>query len=379
MWSMLVFAVGLAAQDLPKGQIVDGVKCQADPQQSYALYLPTNYNPDKPANLILAFDPAARGRMPVERYQAAAEKYGYIVMGSNNSRNGSMESSVAALRAMTADAGTRFAVDARRVYAAGMSGGARVAMMVALSSNGQIAGVIASSAGWPDSKPRKTVPFLVFGTAGTEDFNYLEMRQLDASLASTHHVAIFDGGHTWLPAELAMEAVEWLELHAMKSGVRAKDTLVVETLFARRVSAAAAERNELAHCRAMEALVADFQGMKDVASFAARASICRAQKPVKDQMKKDKADLDGEARLLTEIGTLRRALTDVDRRQQALPELREKLASLKKKSDGPMDTMERRQARRVLRNEAASAREVGGEAAFQKILTDLGITVRRGQ
>ena len=124
---------------------------------------------------------------------------------------------MAAIEAMSADVYTRFRIDEKRVYTAGLSGGARVAMQVALGS-GRIAGVIASSAGFPDSVPRKTAPFDVFGTAGTEDFNYLEMRLLDRSLTTSHHVAIFEGGHTWLSSELAMEAVEWMEIQAMKSG-----------------------------------------------------------------------------------------------------------------------------------------------------------------
>ena len=82
-----------------------------------------------------------------------------------------MEGSIAAVQAMTADLGIRFTIDARRIYTAGMSGGSRVALAVALGSNGQIAGVFASSAGWPDGKSRKLAPFPVFGTAGTEDFS----------------------------------------------------------------------------------------------------------------------------------------------------------------------------------------------------------------
>src|SRR2546427_358384 len=78
----------ILAQDLPRGQIVDEVKCAADPSQSYALYLPSNYSPDRAWSLLVGFHPAARGRAIAETYQAAAEKYGYVVAGSNSSRNG---------------------------------------------------------------------------------------------------------------------------------------------------------------------------------------------------------------------------------------------------------------------------------------------------
>ena len=128
--SWMVAAIALVA-DVPPGQIVDAVTCAADPTQSYALFLPRAYTPDRAWPVILAFDPGGRGRTPVERYQAAADQYGFIVAGSNNSRNNSPEIG-RAVAAMSADVLSRFRVDERRVYVAGMSGGARVAFSVAL-------------------------------------------------------------------------------------------------------------------------------------------------------------------------------------------------------------------------------------------------------
>src|SRR5262245_3615917 len=145
---LMLMAQSLQGVDVPRGQVVPDVKCTADASQSYALYLPSSYSPNREWPVILAFDPGGRGRNGVERYQAAAEKYGYIVAGSNNSRNGSPETGKA-VNAMSSDVFSRFNVDTRRIYAAGMSGGARVAFSVALGSQ-SIAGVMASSAGYPD-------------------------------------------------------------------------------------------------------------------------------------------------------------------------------------------------------------------------------------
>ena len=55
-------ALALTAAELPRGTILDDVKCMADASQSYALYIPSNYSPDRAWSLILAFDPRARGR-----------------------------------------------------------------------------------------------------------------------------------------------------------------------------------------------------------------------------------------------------------------------------------------------------------------------------
>src|SRR6186997_2461019 len=133
------------AGGLPAGQIIDRVTCAADSSQTYALFVPAAYTSDRLWPVIFAFDPGGRGRTPVERYQAAAEQYGFIIAGSNDSRNGSPEF-VKAADAMSSDVTARFNIDPKRIYLAGMSGGSRVALFLALQSD-SIAGVIASSAG----------------------------------------------------------------------------------------------------------------------------------------------------------------------------------------------------------------------------------------
>ena len=105
------------------------------------------------------------------------------------------------------DVSAHFSVDHHRVYTAGVSGGARMATALALS--GLVKGVIACSAGFPepDRVPAK-IAFGFFGTAGTEDFNYREMRKLDQVLGErgmVHRLVVFDGGHEWASAALGQK------------------------------------------------------------------------------------------------------------------------------------------------------------------------------
>jgi dienelactone hydrolase len=238
---------------------VADVKCLADASQSYALYLPSTYSPDKAWPLLMGFHPGARGIAIVEKYRAAAEKYGYIVAASNNSRNGPWAVSERAVVAMTRDLAARFSTDEKRLYATGHSGGARVAMQIALTN--PLAGVIASSAGYPDSVPRSKLKFVVFGTAGDTDFNYIELKLLDNALKTPHRVAIFDGGHTLPPDDLAMEAIEWLELQAIRSGIRPLDDRFLQTLWDNRLAAATAPGvDPVASVERLRALVEGLQG-----------------------------------------------------------------------------------------------------------------------
>ena len=109
---------------IPKNQVVEKLECLNDSLQSYALYLPANYTPDRKWPILYALDPGARGKTPVEHFKEAAEKYGWILAGSNNSRNGPWRRAAEAWSAMTKDMHQRFSIDDDLVYATSFSGGA---------------------------------------------------------------------------------------------------------------------------------------------------------------------------------------------------------------------------------------------------------------
>jgi dienelactone hydrolase len=366
----LASSLGFATQDLPRGVLIDPVTCLDDSSQSYALYLPTTYNAEDPGAVLMGFHAGGRGRAIVETYQAAAERYGYIVAASNNSRNGPWAVSAAAVKAMSSDVAKRFAIDARRVYLTGLSGGARVALQVALGS-ASIAGVIASSAGFPDSEPRQSVPFALFATTGTSDFNYIEMHQLDRKLTSPHRLAVFDGGHTLPPADVALEAIEWLELHAMKSDRRPRDPALIDRLFATREQKISAAQTPIEMLHLLEGLTADFSGLHDMTAQAARLAELSRQPDVKKALSRERSGLDTEARLLTQVFELEASLRDPEQRQSAMGRLRDRLSRLAKDAAAEQDSPQRNQARRMLRAVTAGAAERVQDPEYRKLLAEL--------
>jgi hypothetical protein len=220
--------------------------------------------------------------------------------------------------------------------------------MMALS-NDAIAGVIASSAGYPDSQPRSSVKFAVFGTAGTDDFNYIEMRSLDRKLKTPHYLAVFSGGHTLPPDDVAIEAIEWMEIQAMKSGRRNRDEALIDRLLEKRRAAAEAAAAPVETVHRLEALAADFSGLRDVSGAATRAKALSQQPDVKKALARDR-DLDAaESRMLADIFELEASLGDDERRATALMSLRSRLSALAKKAAEEEESPARSQARRVLR------------------------------
>ncbi len=308
----------LAAQPLAPGMLHARVECRDFPGQSYALYLPSGYTPDRAWPIVFCFDPAARGAVPVEHLLAAAEKLGFILAGSNNARNGPWLRSHAAADAMLRDTQIRFRIDRRLAFAAGFSGGARVACRVAEA--GDFAGVIACGAGFSGAQPPEVVRFAFFGTAGREDFNYQEMRRTDTALAgrgTPHRLVIFEGAHAWMPPAVAERALEWLRLQAVRSGAAAPDDPWVRSVFDSRMREAASLRDEAQAWIEYTALVADFSGLVDTAEVARRAAELGRSRAVRRFLAEEKKAAAREERWFGRMGAAVTFLLDPAARDNA--------------------------------------------------------------
>lgn len=229
-------------QDLETGKLIENVVCQADPGQSYALYLPSAFDPGKKWPILFLFDPGARGAAAVEAFRAAAETYGWVLAGSNNSTNGPMRESAGAAWAVWVDALKRLSFDERRVYAAGFSGGARVASVFPQVINRPIAGVIGCGAGLSSGiKPEDLKAAAFYGLTGLADFNYGEMKNLDLAFDPSgvpHRFLFFEGVHDWPDQAFCARAVGWMEVMAMKGGLRPKDEKLAEAVVGRELEEA---------------------------------------------------------------------------------------------------------------------------------------------
>lgn len=272
-WFLLVHT--LMAQDantFSRGEIIDAVACKNFPDQSYALYLPSYYDPIKQWPAIYIFEPAARGSLPLKHMMPAAEQYGYILICSNNSRNGPWELIFKAGEAMVSDSQERFSVDNDRIYTSGFSGGARAAMAIAVIS-GEIAGVIACGAGFskdPNHAPQKDARFSYLGLIGNKDMNYNEMGEVRKKLTALdidNKLIIFNGGHEWPPEHIMKQGFSWLEVEAMRKGLKEKNDHLIDFLFEYQRRSAQALKDSAHHYEAWQTLTDiknSFNTLKDL-------------------------------------------------------------------------------------------------------------------
>jgi hypothetical protein len=374
--SILILAAGLGlvaqAPTPAPGTVHASVTAIADASNSYALYLPSGYSPAKRWPLLLVFDPFARGEVSVKLFHEAAEKYGFIVVGSNNSRN--FEDPSAAIRVLWADVKERYAIDPRRIYTAGLSGGARVASTVALACRNCIAGVIANSAGLPNGAtlpgPDVSDWFLV---AGTTDFNYPEQLHLKESFDARKVVSrfvVYDGPHNWMPKEFAERALAWLQLRAMVKGLVPVDKEFVTQQFESRVAEAQTEQKAgdvLAAERAYREIAQDFSPFRDVKPQLAWAKSLEESGEFRKAKKNEKAALELQDEVAKKIGNLVAGINQgADQRNDFFPQLESAVNDAyrdKKESSNPT----RRQAiDRGLASAFAYAAETGQQAMLKK-------------
>jgi predicted esterase len=291
-----------AAEELPRGTVIERIRTRAEPQVSYALYLPTSLAPGRPAPVLYALDARGRAVHVIERFREAAERFSWILVSSHDSRSdGPVEPTLNALRAMWVDTHARLALDDRRAYLTGFSGGARMALLLAQAAPGTVAGVIAVGAGFAYGTPPETAPpFALYGIAGEADFNWSELQRLDAALraaSATHRVVDFEGRHEWPPTDVCTDAVAWMEVVGMKEERRPRDQSVADAVYARDLEAARrfeAAGRPLDAWRRYDAAARDLQGLRDVTEARAAADRLGASKPVQKARRDRERNLDRE-------------------------------------------------------------------------------------
>jgi len=233
---------------LPKPGIIHStIVCRSDHSRSYALLIPGSFadyptalkTPDYDTArvplfpLIIAFDPHGAGSLPIERYKSLAERFGYLMVGSNDIKNGlPVDTTQKIIRTLVQEIVTTYPVDTGRVYLMGFSGGARVASLTGLYFL-KVRGVIGCGAGFSGNGYAPPFQFDYYGMAGWGDFNVGELLSLEKPLREAgfrHHIATWPGIHEWPPEEEMEKAFLWISTNAMRDRQILPDTALTNLI-----------------------------------------------------------------------------------------------------------------------------------------------------
>jgi poly(3-hydroxybutyrate) depolymerase len=318
-------AVALDLRTMVPGQIHPRIATERDREVSYALYLPSRFDPAAKWPLLVVFDPRARGEMAAELFREAAERRGWIVASSNDTRSDVADGSgnLRAMNAMFPDLVRRLPVDERRIYVAGMSGGAVLGWVFG-HRTGTLAGLV-SVGGRPETGFESPPSFALWAAAGREDFNYFPTLELDETAARgerPHRFERFEGPHGWFDDAEAARAVDWLEVLAMRDGARPRDEALVAEIHAADLAGAEAllaAGDVLAGTRRLRAIAETYEGLVDVAALARRARELEKSKEARAAREDEDWGRRYERQVLTRAATIASRLQSDE--PAAFPEL----------------------------------------------------------
>ena len=221
-------------QDYERGIVIDSIAVKnGEANEHFALYLPPAYNPDELAAVVFVFDPLGRGAFGLAKFVKAAAHYNYILIASNNTKNGPYEDNFTYANRLFEQVFATFKIDERQIYTAGFSGGSRLACTIAVLTKA-IQGVIACGAGYSLNDghiPGFEDHFSYVGLVGDEDMNYQEMQRVDRwfeQFEIDHEILTYADGHAWPPEKQLMRAFSWLELQAYRRDIREKNASKID-------------------------------------------------------------------------------------------------------------------------------------------------------
>ena len=190
---------------------------------------------------------------------------------------------------------------------------------------------------------------------GVEDFNYPELKQLEANLDTLkipNHIATFDGDHRWASSKLLTEAVEWMELQAMRLGRQKRDQAFVDALWNQRLEnarEAETNSNQYAEYLNYKMLAGDFAGLKIVEEYEKRAATLSQSRAVRQAIRREQEQLREQQEIAERVINMGgRLLAEPTSRAIALKELKTTVEGLLKKSRAANENNDRLVVRRAL-------------------------------
>lgn len=243
---------------LRKGVVIDTLSINDSIAETYSIYLPTSFTPEKTWPVIFVFDTNGRGNQATQLFRQAAEEQGYIIAASNNIREKeTLLDNVKIGTRLMYTVFNYFPIDKNMVYTSGFAEGAKVASVMPTVFP-VVKGVLAVGDVWVNvDYINNQAKFYFLGMAGYRDHKFNAVEETAQFLKRAKLQSEFypyDGGGEWPPAEVLNNAIGTLTLEAMAKDHRPKDLAMIEGLFQSELETADGLRRGMQFYKANELL-----------------------------------------------------------------------------------------------------------------------------
>jgi len=183
----LLFFVSISAyaqSSLPIGSVEHKIVLDELEDQSYALYLPREYDESKSYPTVFIFDNKARGASVVQRYTIASELTNSIIIGVNYTLNDTLTIANKQVEKLISTTVNKYAINRDKIILSGINEGALLASSIAQLSS-DIYGVLAINDIYLDRKTlkkREELKFTIFSSDEGANFYKLSNYSKDFTL-----------------------------------------------------------------------------------------------------------------------------------------------------------------------------------------------------
>ncbi len=251
---LCLFGIGAALSPLKsqevtirKGMVQDSIRINDSIPETFAVYLPTSFEPSGKWPVLFAVDMRGRGKQITHMFREVAEKEGFIVAASNSVHDSlSIVQNTLVMNRMFNQVFSLFPIHKQRTYTAGLGDGAKYAAILA-SLIKPVEGVIACGASIPYKElidPKN--PFQFIGIVGRSDHNFNTLVD-DFGMTKTtkktlgrskmiDYLLVFEGGAEWPPHNDLHRALQIFNLRSMSDGNIPRDSAYVGSIYNRNVA-----------------------------------------------------------------------------------------------------------------------------------------------
>lgn len=216
---------------LLRGAITENLIVNDSLNETYSLYLPTNFDVSRPWPVAFVTDLDGKGKAAVSMLINAAEQEGYVLASSNNlSDSLSIAENVLVANRMFNSVFNTIPTAKNRTYTAGFASGAMFASILPTFVR-EIKGVISIGASVGNVEILNVKqPFQFIGLVNRSDYNFRDMydtKQILNKLKFPNELLVFDGDRNLPEKETIAKAFRMLTLTSMAKGhLQRNDSLI---------------------------------------------------------------------------------------------------------------------------------------------------------
>lgn len=195
------------------GTVSQEQKLSKDDTVSYHMYVPECLKSAHSWPVLFVFNPGGGSAGTLNRYIPGANRNGWALVVSVQSKNGVKRPPEEIVFPMVDEVISRYPIDQKRVYAAGHSGGSRIAGLLGehMRKSG-FAGLLANGAGVGYGRVYMQSPKAsIYALCGSNCFNRWDMpKSLEQLNCKNKKLVIFPGNHDWASEEYMTEGMSML-------------------------------------------------------------------------------------------------------------------------------------------------------------------------